>query len=163
LEKKKNINGTELIAKLVDGLMDKDYWKHETKEVGVIEVVNVLEKGIVPMTAKMDTGNGALNSIGAENIKVEGDTVEFNIKGHKNKLKKKLLPKMDIIKNNGDESEKRYCVSFDIKVGERVHKDVHFSLSDRSNMNHTILISRKFMIDSKMSVNPKKRFVLGEL
>jgi len=163
LEKKKNINGTELIAKLVDGIMDKDDWKHETKEVGVLEVVEVLEKGIEPMTAKMDTGNGAFNSIGAENIKVKGDTVEFNIKGHKNKLKKKLLPKMDIIKNNGDESEKRYCVSFDIKVGEKVYRDVYFSLSDRSNMNHTILISRKFMIDSKMSVNPKKKFVLGEL
>ena len=113
--------------------------------------------------SKMDTGNGALNSIGAENIEVDGDNVEFNIKGYKNKLKKKLLPKIDVIKNNGDESEKRYCVSFDIKVGEKVYKDVHFSLSDRNNMNHTILISRKFMIDSKMSVNPKKRFVLGKL
>lgn len=54
-------------------------------------------------------------------------------------------------------------MSFDIKIGEKVYKDVNFSLSDRDNMNHTILISRKFMIDSKMSVNPKKKFVLGEL
>lgn len=163
LEKKVDINGTKLVAKVVDNLVDKDNWKYQTKEVGFLEVVEILEKGLEPMTAKMDTGNGALNSIGAENIKVEGDTVEFNIKGYENKLKKKLLPRMDVIKNNGDESEKRYCVSFDIKVGERLYKDVHFSLSNRSNMNHTILISRKFMIDSKMSVNPNKKFVLGEL
>ena len=71
--------------------------------------------------------------------------------------------KINSTKNNGSENEERYCVSFDIKIGEKVYKDVHFSLSDRDNMNHTILISRKFMIDSKMSVNPKKKFVLGEL
>ena len=163
LDKKKNINGTELIAKLVDGIMDKDDWKHETKEVGVIEVVNVLEKGIEPMTAKMDTGNSGYNVIGVDKLQVKGKTAEFYIKGFDKKITKTIIPKKSIIKNNGSESEERYCVSFDIKVGEKVYKDVHFSLSDRDNMNHTILISRKFMIDSKMSVNPKKKFVLGEL
>jgi len=163
LDKKKNINGTELIAKLVDGIMDKDDWKHETKEVGVIEVVDVLENGIEPMTAKMDTGNGGYNVIGVDKLQVKGKTAEFYIKGFNKKITKTILPKKSIIKNNGSESEERYCVSFDIKVGEKVYKDVHFSLSDRDNMNHTILISRKFMIDSKMSVNPKKKFVLGEL
>ena len=163
LDKKKNINGTELIAKLVDGIMDKDDWKHETKEIGVIEVVSVLEKGIDPMTAKMDTGNGGYNVIGVDKLQVKGKTAEFYIKGFDKKITKKVLPKKSIIKNNGSENEERYCVSFDIKIGEKVYKDVHFSLSDRDNMNHTILISRKFMIDSKMSVNPKKKFVLGEL
>ena len=163
LEKKRSITGTQLISKVVDDIMDKDNWTYQTREVGVIEVVDVLEKGLEPMTAKMDTGNGGHNTIGAENIKVEGNTVEFNIKGYDNKIKKKLLPKMSIVKNNGDGVEKRHCVLLDMKIGGKLYKDVHFSLSDRSNMNHTILMSRKFMIDSKMSVNPKKKFVLGEL
>ena len=115
------------------------------------------------MTAKMDTGNSGYNVIGVDKLQVKNKTAEFYIKGFDKKITKKVLPKKSLIKNNGSKTEERYCVSFDIKVGEKVYKDVHFSLSDRDNMNHTILISRKFMIDSKMSVNPKKKFVLGEL
>ena len=163
LDKKKGINGTQLIAKLVDSIMDKDEWRHETKEVGVIEVVEILEKGIEPMTAKMDTGNGGYNVIGVDKLQIKGKTAEFYIKGFDKKITKTILPKKSIIKNNGSENEERYCVSFDIKIGEKVYKDVYFSLSDRDNMNHTILISKNFMIDYKMSVNPKKKFVLGEL
>ena len=163
LDKKKDINGTQLIAKLVDSIMDKDEWRHETKEVGVIEVVEILEKGIEPMTAKMDTGNGGYNVIGVDKLQIKGKTAEFYIKGFDKKITKTILPKKSIIKNNGSENEERYCVSFDIKIGEKVYKDVYFSLSDRDNMNHTILISKNFMIDYKMSVNPKKKFVLGEL
>ena len=84
-------------------------------------------------------------------------------KAKKKKKSKEVLPEKSIIKNNRDESEERYVVKFDIKIGEKIHKDVEFSLSNRDNMNHAVLISRKFMVDSKMSVNPNKKFVLGEL
>ena len=163
LEKKSNITGTKLVAKVVDNLIDKDNWKYQTREVGVIENIKFLENGIEPMTAKMDTGNSGYNVVGVTDLEVNGKTAEFYIKDTNQKIKKEVLPKKSIIKNNGDENEVRYVVKFDIKIGEKVYKDVEFSLSNRDNMNHVVLISRKFMIDSKMSVNPNKKFVLGEL
>jgi len=163
LEKKVNITGTKLVTKIVDILMDKDQWKYQTREVGVIEYIKFLENGIDPMTAKMDTGNSGYNVVGVTDLKVNGKTAEFYIKDTNQKIKKEVLPEKSIIKNNRDESEERYVVKFDIKIGEKIHKDVEFSLSNRDNMNHAVLISRKFMVDSKMSVNPNKKFVLGEL
>lgn len=163
LEKKVDINGTKLVAKVVDNLVDKDNWKYQTREVGVIENIKFLENGVEPMTAKMDTGNSGHNVVGVTDLKVNGKTAEFYIKGSNRKIKKEVLPEKSVIKNNGDDSEERYVVKFDIKIGEKQYKDVEFSLSNRDNMNHVVLISRKFMIDSKMSVNPNKKFVLGEL
>jgi len=161
VEKQKVINGTALVRKLVDSTLDKENWTYETKEVGVIEYMKILDDDFEPMTAKMDTGNGSVNSIGVTDLKIKGNVAEFYIQETEHKLTKEILPKTSVIKVRGDKGnpERRPVVMFDVKLGNRIYRDVKFSLADRSNMDHPILVSAKFMSACKLSVNPNKEFV----
>jgi len=163
IEKGKNITGTELINKLVMCILDKDTWMYQTKEVGVIEYMSFLNPSFGPMTAKMDTGNSAENSVGAENLKIKGNTAEFYIQGTDKKITKEILPKGSIVKRlgNKDNPDRRPAVLFDIKLGDRIYKNVKFSLSNRNNMKHPVLMCAKFMCIAKLSVNPNKEFACG--
>ena len=161
VEKQKVINGTALVRKLVDSTLEKENWTYETKEVGVIEYMKILDDDFKLMTAKMDTGNGSVNSIGVTDLKIKGNVAEFYIQDTKHKLTKEILPKTSVIKVRGDKGnpERRPVVMFDVKLGNRVYRDVKFSLADRNNMDHPILVSAKFMAACKLSVNPNKEFV----
>lgn len=158
IEKKKVITGTKLINKLVMCILDKDTWKYQTKEVGVIEYMSFLNPSLGSFTAKMDTGNSAENSVGVENLKIKGNTAEFYIQGIDKKITKEILPKWSLVKRlgNKDNPDRRPAVLFDIKLGDKIYKNVKFSLANRNNMKHPVLMCAKFMRIAKLSVNPNK-------
>jgi len=163
IEKGKNITGNQLIGKLIDSILDKDCWTYQTKEVGVVEYMTFLNPALEPMTAKMDTGNGSKNSVGVTDLKMKGNKAEFYIQGNDEKIVKEILPKLSLIKRRGEEGnpEKRPVVLFDVKLGDRIYKDIEFSLADRNNMVHPILVSAAFLSACKLSVNPNKEFTCG--
>lgn len=163
IEKGKNITGTQLIGKLINCILDKDCWSYQTKQVGVLEYMSFLNPSVGPLTAKMDTGNGSKNSVGVTDLKIKGNKVEFYIQGTDKKMVKDLLPKLSVIKRRGEKGnpEKRPMVLFDVKLGDRVYRDITFSLADRSNMDHPILVSADFMSGCKLSVDPNKEFTCG--
>lgn len=163
IEKGKNITGTQLIGKLINCILDKDCWSYQTKQVGVLEYMSFLNPSVGPLTAKMDTGNASKNSVGVTDLKIKGNKVEFYIQGTDKKMVKDLLPKLSVIKRRGEEGnpEKRPMVLFDVKLGDRVYRDIIFSLADRSNMHHPILVSADFMSACKLSVDPHKEFTCG--
>ena len=163
IEKGKTITGTQLIGKLISCILDKDCWSYQTKEVGVIEYMSFLNPSIESLTAKMDTGNGSKNSVGVTGLKIKENKAEFYIQGTDKKIVKEILPKLSVIKRRGEEGnpEKRPVVLFDVQLGDRVYRDIEFSLADRSNMDHPILVSADFMSACKLSVNPNKEFTCG--
>ena len=163
MEKGKRITGTQLIGKLIRCILDKDCWSYQTKEVGVIEYMSFLNPSIEPMTAKMDTGNGSKNSVGITDLKIKGNKAEFYIQDNDKKIVKEILPEVSVIKRRGEKGnpEKRPVVLFDVKLGDRVYRDVKFSLADRSNMKHPILVSADFISVCKLTINPDKKFVCG--
>lgn len=163
IEKGKNITGKQLIGKLIDCILDKDCWQYQTKEVGVTEYMTFLNPSLGPMTAKMDTGNGSKNSVGVTDLKIKGNKAEFYIQDTEKKIVKEILPQRSVIKRMGDKGnpERRPVVLLDIQLGDRIYRDIKFSLADRSNMKHPILVSADFMSACKLSVNPNKEFVCG--
>lgn len=149
-----------IVESLMDHVSDKKNWKKEAFEIGYEEMVEVPEIG-ERFVAKADTGNGMYNVLNAEEIKIIDDIVSFKTNGKK--IVKKLLGMVDVnVGGIRDFVEKRPLVKFDIKIGDKLKKDVIFTLDDRPEPLAPILLSREFLANIGVTVNPKLRFALGE-
>ena len=58
--------------------------------------------------------------------------------------------------------DKRYVVNFDVVFGGKTYKDTPFSLSDRDDNNHAVLLGKDFLKICNYSVNVSKKFTLSE-
>ena len=153
----KELSSDKLIDIILDYILNKQNWKFTAKEVGVIEYITI--DGIGKIKAKVDTGNGGANSLGANDIEQKGKNVSFTALG-----KKFTKPIWDTQRINvgSDEWEERYIVKFDIKFGKKEYKDVSFNLADRDDNTYKVLLGKGFLGKLNYSVNVNKHFTLSE-
>ena len=156
-EPTRELSSDNLINIILDHILNKENWKFTAKEIGYIEYITV--DGVGKLKAKVDTGNGSVNAIGATNIKQEGKNVSFSILGKK--FTKPIL-QTQRINIGSDQWETRFIVYFDVKFGKKEYKDVKFNLSHRDDNTYKVLIGKRFLELLNYSVNVQKTFTLSE-
>jgi len=110
--------------------------------LGLEEIITL--DGIGPLTAKLDSGNGAYNVLHGEDIKSDGNIVRFTTAGGFS-VEKELIDTITINVGAGN-SEERPVVTFDVTFGGKIFKDVPFSIGNRSGNNHKVLIGKGFIL-----------------
>lgn len=107
----------------------------------------VLIKGIGEFIAKIDSGNGGYNVIHGEDIIMQGDIINFktyNKNGDVRRVSKKVK---DYIKVNigGGHIQERPVIELNVQFGGETYKKVLFSVTDRKDNEHKVLISKDFV------------------
>lgn len=132
----------------------------EREELGLIEHIKI--EGIdAELTALIDSGNGAYNVLHGINIEDSGAEVQFTtIDGIT--LKKEKVDEITIHVGAGHD-EHRPVVEFTIEIGNKVYPDVRFSIGDRTENQHPVLVGADFLsqIDALIDVNKTKTNTLS--
>jgi len=109
--------------------------------VGLEEILTL--DGIGPIKAKLDSGNGAFNVLHGEDIQTDGKIVRFTTEGGIS-VEKDIQDTITINLGAGNKEE-RPVVLFDVKFGNKNFKDVPFSIGNRSENAHKILVGKNFI------------------
>lgn len=109
--------------------------------VGLEEILTL--NGIGPIKAKLDSGNGAFNVLHGEDIETDGKLVRFTTEGGIS-VEKDIQDTITINLGAGNKEE-RPVVLFDVKFGNKFFKDVPFSIGNRSENTHKILVGKNFI------------------
>jgi len=111
------------------------------KPLGLIETIEFEELG--PIEAKIDSGNGTYNVLHGVNIDHNGDEVTFEtVNGQI--ITKQVVELIDINIGSGN-IEQRPVVEFDIKIGDELHRNIKFSIGDRTENEYKILVGKDFI------------------
>jgi len=150
-------SGQEIVNHIVYYIKDKENWSFTSKDVGYVEYVTIEGK---KLKAKLDTGNGSVNSVHAENVKIKGKNVTFDLFGKHTMTK----PYHDIVNIHvgAGERRKRHVIKIDMEINGITYKDVDFSLADRKENVYPVLLGKKFLQALNYSVNVNKKFSLKE-
>jgi hypothetical protein len=111
--------------------------------VGLEEIITL--EGIGPIKAKLDSGNGAFNVLNGEDIETDGQIVRFTTEGGIS-VEKPIQDTITINLGAGNK-EDRPVVLFNVKFGNKVFKDIPFSIGNRSENAHKVLIGKSFILD----------------
>lgn len=118
----------------------KQYFIEKTV-LGLEETIYV--DGVGQLKAKLDTGNGAFNVLHGVDVDDNGKLVRFTTEN--GIVLEKPISDMITINLGGGASEDRFVVLFDVKFGDKFFKDVPFSIGNRENNTHKVLISKNFI------------------
>lgn len=113
----------------------------EKAVLGLVE--NIVLDGIGKVSAKLDTGNGAFNVLHGTDIESDGKLVRFNTDKAFN-IEKPLEDTITINVGAGNKEE-RPVVLFDVQIGGRKFPNVPFSIGNRSDNIHKVLIGKTFI------------------
>ena len=118
-----------------------DQFFMEKTVLGLEELI--LIDGIGKLKAKLDSGNGAFNVLHGKDIQTDGKLVRFTTENGINVEK----PVQDTIVINlgAGNKEERPVVLFNVKIGNKVFKDIPFSIGNREENNHKVLIGKNFI------------------
>ena len=113
----------------------------EKTVLGLEELIYV--DGLGDIKAKLDTGNGAFNVLHGDNIQFDGSMVRFTtINGYE--LEKPVKETITINIGAGNKEE-RPVVLFNVKIGNRDFPDIPFSIGNRGDNIHKVLIGKGFI------------------
>ena len=107
----------------------------------------VLVKDLGEIKAKIDSGNGGYNVIHGEDITYQGNYITFltyDGAGNQKRLSKKVIEELDVHIGGGI-VQKRPVIELDIKFANENYKKIPFSVTDRTENSHRILISKDFV------------------
>ena len=108
--------------------------------------------------AKSDTGNSGCNVLHGIIIEQDDNMVKFRTVNNKVLTMKK---EGEIVIHIGSgNKEARPVVKFDIVLGNKRYKNILFSIADRTENEHPILISKDFISDINALINVDKQDVL---
>lgn len=105
--------------------------------------------------ARVDTGaaTSSLNAVDIEEFERNGKnwvrfhlSDEQNVAGDDNWIEAPVLRYVKIRQSTNDDSERRAVVELWVKVG-KIHEKAQFTLADRSQMSHPVLLGREFIRD----------------
>jgi hypothetical protein len=106
---------------------------------------NIYLDGIGLIKAKLDTGNGAYNVLHGEDIETDGQIVRFTtMNGYR--IEKPVKTTVTINVGAGNKEERPVCL-FDCKIGGRSFPNIPFSVGNRADNNHKVLIGKTFISD----------------
>lgn len=118
----------------------KQYFVEKTV-LGLEETIYI--DGIGQIRAKLDTGNGAFNVLHGENIQQDGEMVRFTTENGV-ELEKPISDYITINLGAGNK-EDRPVVLLNVKVGNKVFRETPFSIGNRSENSHKVLIGKLFI------------------
>lgn len=118
----------------------KQYFVEKTV-LGLEETIYV--DGVGQIRAKLDTGNGAFNVLHGENIEQDGKMVRFTTENGV-VLEKPVTDHITINLGAGN-TEDRPVVLLHVKIGDKIFRDVPFSIGNRSQNTHKVLIGKNFI------------------
>jgi hypothetical protein len=118
----------------------KQYFVEKTV-LGLEETIYV--DGVGQLRAKLDTGNGAFNVLHGQEIQIDGDMVRFTTENGV-VLEKPISDHITINLGAGN-TEDRPVVLLNIKMGDKIFKDIPFSIGNRSQNTHKVLIGKSFI------------------
>lgn len=118
--------------------------------LGLTELVSI--DGIGQLTALVDSGNGAYNALHGVDIEEHGSDVSFTSVDNKRVTCKKVD---DIMIHVGSgNKETRPCVELNMVIQNKQYQNVRFSIADRTENEHPVLLSAEFIgnIDALIDV-----------
>lgn len=120
----------------------KQYYVEKTV-LGLEETIYV--DGVGQLKAKLDTGNGAFNVLHGTEItpSKDGKMVRFTTE-HGVVLEKPVSDHITINLGAGN-MEDRPVVLLNVKIGDKIFRKIPFSIGDRSENTHKVLISKNFI------------------
>jgi hypothetical protein len=91
----------------------------------------------------------------ATDIKIneKNHTVTFKLNGKK-QVTKNIISRVKIRRGGIKEQEVRPVVFMDVEFGGRKHKNVKFTLADRSHMTYKVLVGVRFLVQAGVQVDP---------
>lgn len=107
----------------------------------------ILIKGIGEIIAKVDSGNGGYNVIHGEDLMVQGNILNFktfNKDGEERRVSKKIKDTINV-NIGGGHIQERPVVELDVQFGGEDYKKILFSITDRSENDNKVLISKDFV------------------
>lgn len=126
----------------------------EKNVLGLEEIIDLA--GLGKLQAKLDSGNGAYNVLHGEDIKLNGKTVRFTTMNGQT-LEKPIQDTITINVGAGN-TEERPVVLFNVKIGGQVFPNVPFSIGNRADNIHKVLIGKTFIqkeLDALIDVGMK--------
>ncbi|WP_162046734.1 ATP-dependent zinc protease [Vibrio taketomensis] len=136
--------------------------------LGAIERVTI-ESIKQTFDARVDTGaaTSSLNAVDIEEFERNGKKwVRFHLSdentpsGEDNWIEAPIVKFVKIRQSTNDEMERRAVVELWVKVG-KIHEKAQFTLADRSQMSHPVLLGREFIQDIAV-VDVSKKYVQSE-
>lgn len=114
---------------------------YEKTVLGLIENIDI--DGIGVVSAKLDTGNGAYNVLHGEDIESDGNMIRFtSINGFR--VEKPIEDNVTINIGAGKTEDRPVCL-FNCKVGGKTFENVPFSIGNRTDNIHKVLIGKPFI------------------
>lgn len=107
----------------------------------------ILVKNVGELMAKIDSGNGGYNVIHGEDFVIQGDIINFKTHdkdGNEKRISKKVIDKMNV-NIGGGHIQERPVIELDIKFAGQDYKKIPFSITDRGDNTHKVLISKDFV------------------
>jgi len=134
------------LKKMEESLSFSDYYNLvlalEQETLGLVEPIKI--EGIdTELVALIDSGNAAYNVLHGVDIEDRGSEVEFITTNNVRVVR----PKVDeiTIHVGAGHDEHRPVVEFTIEIGNKVYPDVKFSIGDRTENQHPVLIGADFL------------------
>lgn len=118
----------------------KQYYVEKTV-LGLEETVYV--DGVGQIKAKLDTGNGAFNVLHGTDIKEDGKMVRFTTENGV-VLEKPVVDHI-VINLGAGNTEDRPVVLLNVKIGNKKFRKIPFSIGNRTENTHKVLISKNFI------------------
>jgi hypothetical protein len=112
--------------------------------LGLEELIYI--EGVGQLKAKLDTGNGAFNVLHGEDIKESGKMVRFTT-ANGIVLEKPVSSHITINLGAGNKEE-RPIVILNCKLGNKKFMDIPFSIGNRKDNTHKVLIGKNFIENS---------------
>ena len=148
-----------IVGDFIDHILDKDNWMYSPTIVGRRETLSV--EGIGPVVGKFDTGNMVVNSIHADNYKINGDTVTWTHGGKT--FTNKVVDILTVLQGAiAHDVEKRPMIELDIEFMGKRYPKRRFTLDDRSEKGTPVLVGVPFMKEFGIIVDPGKTFIKTE-
>ena len=118
----------------------KQYFVEKTI-LGLEETIYIA--GIGQLKAKLDTGNGAFNVLHGVDIVQDGEMVRFTTENGMS-LEKRISDHITINLGAGNKEE-RPVIVLNVKIGNRKFMKVPFSIGNRTENTHKVLIGKTFI------------------
>lgn len=124
------------------------------KKIGRSEKIAFPDLNIESISAKVDTGAYGI-AFHVDGIEILDDRLHFWIGDISNKFEFDKFKTIKV-KSSFGEVQKRYSILSRVKVGSKIYK-FYISLTDRKDMNHPVLIGRRFLHKFNYIVDVRKK------
>lgn len=137
----------QCFKKKMKSKIDKKFYKLTLEKLVIGLEEPILIKGIGKIDAKIDSGNGGYNVIHGKDFVQQGDILSFETEdsdGNIKRVSKKIKSTLNVNIGGGHVQE-RPVIELDVQFAGEDYKKIPFSVTDRGDNEHKVLISKDFV------------------